>query len=331
MSHETALRSARVIAKMHEVNPIRAYLESLPASEGAIDRLCADALGLEEELHRTYVRRWLVAAVRRALTPGCQADSILTFLGRPGIGKTSFARALFGAEWLSESLPDATDPKKAGEVMHGKWCVELAELEALFRADRNAFTAFATRTSDRYREAYARGNAKDHPRACVLFGTTNEHEIYEDVHGADRRRIWILPVETIDAAWVAANRDGVWSEAYALAAAGEPHWLTEPEEALHVQSAEAYIVRDTWEAPIRAYLKGKREIPNLDGVLRCSGLGLEVGRTGKRERNRAARVLKALGCENQTRRVDGKKERYWAVPDDIAGPPPAAPLLSLAR
>jgi predicted P-loop ATPase len=310
VGHETAFGAARVIAKASPFNPVVRYLESLQASSGAIDALCTHALGLapDDTLRRAYVKRWLVSAVQRAKHPGCQADAILTLLGATGTRKTSFARALFGAEWLSENLSDVSDAKKIGEVVQGKWCVELAELEAFFRAERNTFISFVTRTSDRYRGAWERGNATDHPRPCVLLGTTNEPEIFRDVHGADRRRLWIVPItREIDTTWVEQNRDRVWSEAHALAQAGERWHLTDDESALHGIACEEYVQRDPWHDAVAAYLSKQtsstvKAIEVFEHAVWRSKTTLAQVRMapkeyGWTEQRRMGAVLRALQCK----------------------------------
>lgn len=325
VSPATILEVAPSVARMRPYNPLLEYFRSLPPSEGAIDELCR-LLGAVDALSRTYVRKFLLAAVRRAVRPGCKSDSVLVLKGDPGTYKSSTVQALFGEKWTSESLPDLGNVKAVGEALASKWAAELAELAELFRSSRDTTTAFITRLTDRYRPAYARGAATDHPRMCVLVATVNGSEIYSDVHGADIRRLWILDVpKGIDTARIREIRDRVWSEAYAatvgdvwtgsMLASGEPHWLTDEEKAEHEARAAEYREQDPWASPIAEYIAGREEVtvPDVLGALR-----IDAKDRTKREANRAARVLRSLGCVKAKGVMrDGCKLDIWRTPDEL--------------
>ena len=137
---------------------------------GSIETLATEAMGLKQELEITYVRKFLIAAVRRALFPGCKVDTTLTLLGARGLRKSFFVPALFTEEWSSDCVGNIEDEKIVGEKLAGKWCVELSELRSLKRASPETVLAFMTRQKDRFRAAYARGNAKDNPRPAYSSG-----------------------------------------------------------------------------------------------------------------------------------------------------------------
>jgi predicted P-loop ATPase len=218
--------------------------------------------------------------------------------------------------------------------MTGKWCVELAELGELFRYDqRDAAIAFLTRLTDRYRPAYGRGAASDHPRRCVFLGSANGHAIYTDPHGADVRRIWILETrEDIDVARVRELRDRIWSEVYEATredrwdgpflVEGEPHWLVGEEKALHTERAAMFRDMDPWQTSFAAILRrtghddeGRRET-TVERVL--GQLGHDVKTLTKRETNRAANILRTLGCTEQRGVArKGVKMNVWKLPDDF--------------
>lgn len=71
--------------------------------------------------------------------------------------------------------------------LHGLWCVELAELDALKHSDGARLKAFMTRTNDRYRPPFGR-SVVDVPRQRVFAGTANEDEYLRDPTGG--RRFW---------------------------------------------------------------------------------------------------------------------------------------------
>ena len=71
--------------------------------------------------------------------------------------------------------------------MAGVWCVEIAELTGMRRADIERVKAFASRRVDRYRPSYGR-HVITAPRQCICIGTTNSERYLKDETGA--RRFW---------------------------------------------------------------------------------------------------------------------------------------------
>ncbi len=313
VSKEAAWDCANAVAKRNAFHPLREYLEALPPTTGAIADLCM-ALGLKDPFEETYVRLFLIAAVRRALHPGCKVDNMLVLHGAPGLKKSTFLLALFGQEWASENLTNIEDAKAVGEVLNGKWVAEVAELKDIMRAGNETVAAFITRRTERFRAAYARGNAIDYPRSCVLVGSTNEHEILRNATGADARRFWIIAPATakIDIAWIEANRDAVWGEALQLARDGVQHWLTDEEEAVHMARSVQYQLLDGWHDAVTVYCTG-RETVRVEDMWKS--MGGTADKLDGRIVTRITDTLKRLGC---TRDVVGKKRvRVWRVPVDV--------------
>lgn len=309
---EVAFRAARLVAMGNPFNPIREYLEGLPPSDGnAIEELCT-VLGQTEEIAKTYVRKTLISAVHRALTPGTKVDTTLVLQGKPGVKKSTFVAALFGEAYTSENLPKLEDAKACGEVLKGRWACEIPELESLFRSDRDTICAFLTRTAETYREAYAKAATKQ-KRTCILIGTVNKEEIYQDLEGADIRRLWIIETPEIDISRVKGLRDAVWSEAYELAMSGEQHWLTPEEETEHARRASKYRREDPWEERIEDFLTQgpKKEVFRLKDLQQA--LGLDAMQIGRGDTNRRIkRILEGKGLRHGNgRTATGTQVKGW--------------------
>lgn len=328
VSTEVAFKVARAVAKKRPFNPLLEYFETLSPATGAIDELC-DVLCQTDPLDRAKVRKTVLAAVRRAVRPGCKADTVLTLKGPPGKKKSAFVAALFGEEWISENLTALDRVKDLGEIMAGKWAICWDELEGSVatREKRDTSIAFITRRVDTFRAAYGRGNATPHPRCCVLIGTTNSAEIYRDADGADVRRFWVIEVpEKIDTARVREIRDAVWSEAYAATkadvwagselVAGEPHWLDDEQSRLHEQRAALYRDRSPLEPKVADYLAGKTEVESANVI----AMHLAAGDVTKAKQLKpdVVKAMRDLGCKEDRRWHDKKTVRYYAVPEDIA-------------
>lgn len=205
-------------------NPVREYIEG-EVWDGTprVERVLIKYLGAEDsEYVRTVTRKMLVAAVARIYQPGCKFDYMITLVGKQGIGKSLLIYKL-GNGWTSDSLPDLRSTK-AYEALDGVWLMEIGELVAMKKADRESIKLFISKTEDTYRKAYAR-NTTVNKRTCIFIGTTNDEDFLNDSTGARRflvidtdedkvkERVW----NGLDKAEVAQ----IWAEAKELYDAGE--------------------------------------------------------------------------------------------------------------
>lgn len=187
---ENAVKS---VAQEQEYHPIKSYLESLEwDGVERLDTMFIRWLGADDnELNRTVTRLWMLAAVDRIVRPGSQFDEILITCGPQGIGKSRLLR-LLAKGFFTNSISALNMSKQTAELLQGMWIVELGELDGMRKGEQTQIKNFITATVDRYRGAYAR-QASNHPRQCVLAGTSNEGSFLRDNTG--ERRYWILPVK----------------------------------------------------------------------------------------------------------------------------------------
>jgi len=242
-------------------HPVRDYLNGL-TWDGAyrLDTLFVDYLGAENsEYVQAVTRKAFTAAVARVMRPGAKYDTMLVLVGTQGRHKSTIL-AKMGGEWFSDSLRTFGD-KDAMETIQGTWLNEVAEMQAMGKADVDAVKAFLTKTNDYYRAAYGRYTA-DRPRQCVFFGTTNSKECLVDPTGG--RRWW--PVD-IDQRQRTKNvfqdldneRDQLWAEAVTRWKLGEPLHLPGKLEEAAVRIQEEHRARHAWEGLIVDFLA--QEVP----------------------------------------------------------------------
>lgn len=297
-------------------HPVKEYLDALVWDKiPRIDHLLIDFAGAEEtDLTRAFTSRWLIQAIARVYEPGCVARATLVLEGPQDIGKSTIFRELFGDKWFTDHLPDITN-KDALMQLRGVWCIEIAELATLGRADTARIKQFLTSRVDRYRDPYGRLVA-DHPRACVFAGTVNPGAkgYLKDETGATR--FWPLSVSTVDIASIRGNRDQVWAEALARYRTGERYYLHEPEliEAARVAQRDRFEA-DPWQESIETFADGKPWVRAKDIHVECLSLTSKADWDWKTQ-SRIAGCMSHMGWHRIQRRYDGKREWVYVPKAD---------------
>jgi hypothetical protein len=312
-----------VVCERNRTDSVRDYLVGLVwDKEPRLDAMASTYFGAKDTPYtRTVFAKWMLSAVARARTPGCQVDHVLVLEGPQGIGKSTALRTLAGAEHFSDTLPELG--RDAQEHCIGPWVIELAELDHMRRTEVTALKAFISARSPSFRSAYARRTA-DHPRRCVFAATTNETGYLADSTG--NRRFWPVECTKADCAAIAQDRDQLWAEALVRIRAGEDWHITDPKvraEAEEEQAGRRQV--DPWRELISPFVKG-RKVVTVGDVLDHLGFGgdepapsgfgsyqrgnVRKGRHyDQRSANRVAAILVELGWTRRQVRVDG--ERVW--------------------
>lgn len=221
-----------------KVHPVRDYLSGL-SWDGTerVPHLLTDYLGCENtEYTRAVITIHLVAAVARVMRPGTKYDTMLTLIGKQGIGKSTFIRVLSGDPWFNDSI-DRIAGKETFELLQGSWHVELGELNATRRSEKESVKQFLSKTEDIYRAPYGRRTNR-YPRQCVFWGTGNEIEFLRDDTG--ERRYFPVKCDEVPTAKnvftdLEKERDQIWAEVVELYKKGTPIHLSRE---LEQQAAE---------------------------------------------------------------------------------------------
>jgi len=239
-------------------DPILEYLNSgVWDNTPRLDTVYIDYLGADDSPYmRAVNRKAFVAAVARAKHPGVKFDCMTVICGRQGLGKSTLFSKL-GAGWFSDSLK-TFEGKDAAELLQGVWICEIAELESFNKADIRIIKSFLSKLDDQYRAAYARKTDK-HPRRCVFFGTTNDHDYLKDPTG--NRRFWPVDAELqvptksvfkdLDDATVAQ----IWAEAAYRWQQGETLFLSPELEAEADRRREDHFDTDPLQGQIEEFLE----------------------------------------------------------------------------
>ena len=313
------------VAWERRYHPVRDYLTALEwDGTTRIDTVAERILSADPTpINRTMVRAWFVAAVARAMRPGCKVDTSLVLVGAQGARKSTFFSVLAG-EWFSDTAVDIEN-KDAMLQINGAWIYELGEIEHVTgRAHAGRIKAFISSAKDTFRAPFHR-TLSAFPRSNVIVGSTNEEQFLNDPTGS--RRFHCVSVRAgIDIDALRAERDQLWAEAVAAYNDSEAWWLTaEAEEALRAH-AESFRVVDAWESAIATWLddqstkpEGVREPVTTSRIL-GSAITMVVEKHDQRAANRVAAIMTHLGWSNRPVWIDRKRVRVWTKKTDQHAP-----------
>ncbi len=285
-----------VVADTNSFNPLRDYLDALPAPNGdqedLLDTFLVDFFGAPDTpLTRALGAKWMISAIARAYKPGCKVDTMLILEGKQGLKKSRFLQQLCPEKtWFTDGLSDFGSKDQAVEV-EGKWIIELAEMKG-FGKELDAIKAFITREAENYRPPYARNDIHS-PRKCVFAATVNPEVAGYLRDSTGNRRYWPIECTKQSPELPPATRDRLWAEAKARFEAGERWWL-EDEELIAAAEAEQQrrVILDAWHERIEDYVETKASV-SIDEILDAC-LKIEVGKRDHGHVTRIGRILTIL-------------------------------------
>ena len=228
------------VARRHAYDPVAEHLHSLPAwngeprLNGMLERYfgarCVEG-GYDVTGYIRAVSAWfLIAAVARALQPGCKVDNVFVFEGGQGSYKSTALEVLSGG-WFTELHLDLNN-KDTRMLIGRNWFIELAELSSLRKSEVEAQKAFFSQRIDQFRPPYGHV-IEDFPRHCICAGTTNDDDYFHDSTG--NRRFLPVYCEAIDVEALRRDRGVLFAEALYRYEQGERWWPT-PEESAEIET-----------------------------------------------------------------------------------------------
>jgi predicted P-loop ATPase len=292
---ENLCKLIAIKAKDNPYSPVQRYLKFLPTCNNPDDILVElyNAMGVEDELPKVLIRKWLIGAVARAMQPGCQMDNALVlYSSKQGLYKTSFFRELFGE--FFQTLGQHKSEVDEIMALYRKWCAEHGEIEyAISNKDISRLKGFITQTEDIFRGSYDR-RPSARKRSFVICGTTNQQFFLNDPTG--NRRFWVVEItKKINIATIKLIRSKVWSAILSLYNSGEQWWLDDKEDELAREEAENYQQEHPWTEIIESYME--RHNPCTIKDIMEGALGIDKSELdNKKKQNAIAKILQQLGC-----------------------------------
>lgn len=307
-------RQLGTLLEERQIDPLQVFFDNLPEHDGVprISGLLAERCGVEGHPTTTALisRKFLVSAAARALSPGCQADSMLVLSGRGGVGKSTFVRALGG---LFSTASNISIDKDAQMLLARSWLVELAEMTSARDIDKKSVRGFLTRREDEFRPPYGRAFQRK-PRHCVFIGTTNSDMPIEDAEGA--RRYWPVTVGKIDTAWIEENREQIWAEAKAAFLAGETWYFDKQEELAYLEEQTNMYKEESALADLLtehfSTMKDSQRRPHYSTIDLCKIIGVNV--TDRGVKQQLGLAVREVGFMRRWRYVRGRKSTSYEPP-----------------
>jgi predicted P-loop ATPase len=185
------------------------------------------------------------------------------------------------------------------------WLYEIADLAGMKKSEVEKVKAFASRTHDRARAAYAR-TVDERPRRCIFIGTTNDETYLRSQTG--NRRFWPVKTGRIDLNALQHDRDQLWAETAHFEKRGMSLVLPENLWQEAARQQESRREQDPWEdclANVRGKLhpvgsaapgnvQGYEERVSTAELLRLE-LGIEIAAATDYHTKRIGHCMRRLG------------------------------------
>lgn len=292
-------------------HPVRDYLNKLEWD--GIERIghfFEDHCGTAYTKYTDFVGKSLfLSLVARVMQPGCKVDTVVILEGEQGIGKSTLFRSLCKDEgWFRDSEIDLNS-KDSYIALRGKWLIELAELDALNKAETTRIKSFITSQTDSYRPPYGKCDI-DAPRQCCFVGTTNKSNYLKDETG--NRRFLPIKCEWIDIDAIVSIRDQLWAEAVVRYNNGEKWFYSKGDQELFTEITEQQESRfegDSWENVIESWADRHEEFSIT--FLAEDALNISLKDIDRRIEIRIGKILTSLGYTPVQKRVEGVKKRVY--------------------
>jgi predicted P-loop ATPase len=264
---DKATRDAvKSLAQQHCFNPVCDLIDKAEAEWDGVerlDRMAVDYFNCEDtKLNSAFMRKAMIALVKRAREPGCKFDTIIVLESAEGFNKSTAWRILAGDENFSDERILGSNAREVQEQLSEVWIHENADLAGLKKTEVESVKAYASRTTDIARAAFAHFVVKQ-PRHSIEVGTTNSSEYLQSQTG--NRRFWPMTVtKSIDIEKLKRDRMQLIGEAAVYQTGGESVVLDETMWGDASVEQEQRRMKDPWEDMLEHLPKWWDEIKGYD-------------------------------------------------------------------
>lgn len=330
LSRSVARDAVRDTANLNTFDPVVDYLEALPKWDGKTkcdNVLCKYIKGIDNsKWTKKCTRFWMMAAVARALNPGCKVEQVIVLYGAEGKGKsTTFERICPSPKDLFSDQPKVSEgAQKFAESIAGRFIVELGELDEINKTRAAQLKSFLSTRSETFRAAYGH-HASNRPRDFIFYGTCNDADWLRKEMSMRR---W-LPIKVTTEEWTVKEhaklmkhldkyKDQYWAHAlhlYRKHGLAFPNYLRK-NQLQHTNKVLTDTPFDSLVARCRDWISNEQ--PKRTCVTEVVGRALNTHNPGRDalERRAAQNALNELGYQRPdsrakiTQRDSGAKFMY---------------------
>lgn len=308
-------------------NPCQAYVDSLPEWDGTdyIGQLAATVVVAGDRDYFSQVfKKWFVAILPGMLCDDTVNETVLVFIGKQGIFKSTFFERLLPPPLQDYYLSKTNSQRMTKDdriMLSQNILINFEEIDSLSPKDLSQIKAVITAKSVTERGAY-RHNADRFKHIASFCATGNNMEFLTDMTG---NRRW-LTFEVLNIASPREhpfNHTGLYSQALHLWKNGFQYWFDGEEISkleVHQQdfrapSYEEELIQEIFRKPrtVMRAADGEKAVPTLEigtivstayiAARCCAKLHMQISDT------KFAQAMRSLGFQ-QTRKNNA---RYWLV------------------
>lgn len=199
-------------------DPFLEYFESLPAYKDGDPDYIAELMATVDVENKEFFKfafpKWLVNTVACSINPSIVNQNVLVFVGKQGIGKSTWLNRLVPPSLEGYLYSGIVNPNNKDTLVNlaENFIINLDELENLNKTELGSLKALITQSAIKLRKAYGIFN-ENFTRRASFVGSVNEVEFLTDPTGNRR----YLVISCLDINYThKVDIDKVYSQAYFL-------------------------------------------------------------------------------------------------------------------
>lgn len=297
-------------ADSHTRNFLQEYLHTLKWDGiPRIDNWLHTYLGVEPSEYATMVgSKWLLAAVARAIEPGCEVQTVLILEGPQGSGKGKTLRIL-GGQWFSDSPINFDGQPSSFMALQSVWIYEISELDKLTKFQFGHLKSYISQREDIYKKPYD-AELTFAKRSCVFAASVDKTTYLPEDSGY--RRWWPVKVGTINLPALERDRDQLWAEAVHRYESGDDWRLSSAlQYDLASPEQESRAPTDPWVDQIQKFLDARGQDKVTISDILSQALLIEARNANIKDSVRVGKILHSLGWVKVRDRSNGVAKFYY--------------------
>lgn len=181
---------------VEDFNPLEDFLSSQNLDSSNTDyikKLAETVKTTNDELFQKIFKKWFILVIASALRSMVINPMALIFVGKQGVGKTTWLRNLLPHNFQNYYYSGSINPsnKESLEMLATRILINLDELTSLDKSSLESFKELMTKEKVSYRKPYAT-TTQDFDRVASFVGSSNYKEVLVDSTG--NRRFFCVEV-----------------------------------------------------------------------------------------------------------------------------------------